>query len=194
MNADNLLDAEHNTVRSASYLVSLRINYSDLDTFSAHLSKLTALLEKHFGFESIDVIHQDDGQGIDIFCIARFKSKEHLETWKLSPSRKIVLAPIEALSVVDVARQQACGSNIWFEPIVNLPSPHKPPLLWKRWAVSLLAVYPALVILIYLLKPIISIVPEPLGLLVVATILTGLTTAFIAPWLTKKLHKWLINN
>tara|TARA_Y100000310_G_C20634066_1_gene790244 strand:- start:889 stop:1473 length:585 start_codon:yes stop_codon:yes gene_type:complete len=193
MNDDNLLDAGHNTDHSASYLVSLRINYSDVDRFASHLAKLNLLLEDHDGFESIDIVRRDDGQGIDIFCIARFRSKDDLEAWKLSPDRKTVLDPIETLSVLDVARQQAYGSNIWFEPVVNLPIPPKPPRLWKRWIVSLVAVYPALIVLIYLLKPITSKVPEPIGLLLVATILTGITTALIAPWLTKKLQKWLVS-
>jgi len=113
-------------------------------------------LAKHPGFESIDIVRRDDDQGIDIFCIARFTSKYDLEVWKLSQGRKIILDPIEALSVLDVTRHQAYGTNIWFEPIVNLPIPAKPPRLWKRWIVSLVAVYPALIVLIYLLKPITS--------------------------------------
>ena len=47
MNDDNLLDAGHNTDHSASYLVSLRINYSDVDRFASHLAKLNLLLEDH---------------------------------------------------------------------------------------------------------------------------------------------------
>jgi len=194
MISDNVLDAEHNPTDSASYLVTLRINYSDIDSFTNYLSKLSEILDKHTGFESIDVVRRDDGQGVDIFCIARFESKSNLELWKLSPEREAALKPIEQLSVSDVIRQQAYGANIWFEPIINLPKPPKPPRLWKRWLVSMLAVYPALILLINILRPVTSKVPEPLGLLLIATVLTGLTTSFIAPWLTMKLHKWLIAN
>ncbi|WP_206835833.1 hypothetical protein [Marinobacterium iners] len=194
MKDDNLLDVGHDTVPSASYLVSLRINHSAIDRLATHLSQLNLLLKDHAGFESIDIVRRDDGQGVEIFCILRFKCKDDLESWKLSSDGKAILNPTEALSVLDVTRQQACGSSIWFEPVVRLPIPPKPPRLWKRWLVSLVAVYPALIVLIYLLKPITSKVAEPIGLLLVATVLTGVTTALIAPWLSKRLHKWLISN
>lgn len=194
MSSDNILDCELNTNNSASYLVSLRVNYAELDIFTARLAALNERLTKHNGFKSVDVIRRDDGLGVDIFCIARFSSAVDLELWRNSPQRLIELHPIEQLSERDVTRQQAYGSNIWFEPISTSTKPAKPPLLWKRWLVSLIAVYPALIVLIYLLKPITSKLAEPIGLLLVATILTGITTSLIAPWLSRKLHKWLISN
>ena len=57
---------------------------------------------------------------------------------------------------------------------------------------SMLAVYPALIVLVYLLQPITSRLPLPLELLIVVLILTGLTTAYIVPWLTRQMHGWLM--
>ena len=56
---------------------------------------------------------------------------------------------------------------------------------------SIVAVYPALVLLVALLAPVTDRVPGPVGLLLVVVILTGLTTAFIVPWLGRRLHGWL---
>ena len=39
--------------------------------------------------------------------------------------------------------------------------------------------------------PVTSLLPQALGLFIVAFILTGLTTAFIVPWLTRTLSDWL---
>ena len=121
----------------------------------------------------------------------RFDSSDAVEAWRASPERQALLGEIEAMAITDISRQQMAGSSIWFEPIGVFPNPPAPPRLWKRWLVSILAVYPALVLLVALMAPVTDRLPQPLGLLVVVMVLTGLTTAFIVPWLTHRLHRWL---
>lgn len=185
------LDAEFISSNSTSYFVSLRIRHEDADEYSYRSKQLIDRIIKSSGFESVDVIRREGGLGVDFYMLARFNSQENLENWKNSPEHSITLGPIEELAIADISRQQASGSNILFEPVKGLPTTPKPPLFWKRWVMSLLAVYPALVILINLLQPITSTLPEPVGVLVVATILTGLTTSLIVPWLSKFLQTWL---
>lgn len=143
------------------------------------------------GFVNLNVIRREGGLGTDFYVIARFETAEALDTWRADPERKALLDEVESLAISDVSRQQAAGANIWFEPIRSLPSTPKPPPLWKRWLTSMLAVYPALIALVTLLKPVTTRLPEALGLFLVAFILTGLTTAFIVPWLTRILRRWL---
>ena len=144
------------------------------------------------GFRGLDVIRRDGGLGADFFVLVRFDDMASLESWKASSERKALLGEIETLAIEDVSRQQAAGSNIWFEPIGTLPSTPAPPPLWKRWATSMLAVYPALVMLVWAFKPVTRQLPEALGLFIVAGILTGLTTAFIVPYLSRLLQPWLL--
>ncbi|MCE7029958.1 hypothetical protein [Jiella avicenniae] len=56
---------------------------------------------------------------------------------------------------------------------------------------SMLAVYPALVALIYGMRPVIEGLPTPVSLFIVALLLTGLSTGFLAPFLNRKLGWWL---
>jgi antibiotic biosynthesis monooxygenase (ABM) superfamily enzyme len=65
------------------------------------------------------------------------------------------------------------------------------PPFWKRWVVSMLAVYPALVALIYLMHPLLDGLPTPVSLFIIALLLTGLSTGFLAPLLHRKLAWWL---
>ncbi|WP_425416931.1 hypothetical protein [Oricola indica] len=172
-------------------LVALRVRQADAEKCAQKLMLMNRRMAQTEGFISLDVIRRDGGLGTDFFVIARFDSIWTLEKWRGSPERMSVLAEIEEMAIIDVSRQYVAGANIWFEPIVSLPSPPKPPLLWKRWITSMIAVYPPLIILVPLLKPVTAPLPEVLGLLVVGTILTGLTTAFISPFLTRRLGPWL---
>ncbi len=172
-------------------LVALRVRQSDADSCAAKLLEMDQRLALADGFVGMDVIRRDGGLGVDFFVLTRFRDLAALEAWKISPERTSMLGDIEALAIADVSRQQAAGANIWFEPIGVLPSTPKPPLFWKRWATSMLAVYPALVILAYVLKPVTRQLPEAIGLFLVAAILTGLSTAYIVPYLTRTLGPWL---
>lgn len=172
-------------------LVALRVSHADADKCADKLREINGRLIGFDGFDSLDVIRRDGGLGTDYYVIVRFSDMAALERWKNSPERERLTTEVEAFAIADVSRVQASGANIWFEPVVSLPSTPKPPLLWKRWLTSMIAVYPALIVLVFLLQPVTSRLPVFLGLFVVAVILTGLTTAFIVPWLTRTLHPWL---
>ena len=172
-------------------LVALRVRHADADLCAEKLHALHQRLEQAEGFRSLDTIRRDGGLGTDYYSLARFDSVEALEKWRASKERRELLGGIEELAITDISREQAAGSNIWFRPIGTMPSTPKAPPLWKRWLLSMLAVYPALVLLVALLKPVTSLLPQALGLFIVAFILTGLTTAFIVPWLSRRLQGWL---
>ncbi|GLO80303.1 hypothetical protein [Sulfitobacter litoralis] len=65
------------------------------------------------------------------------------------------------------------------------------PVFWKRWAVSMLAVYPPLVCLVLASRYVLDSTPVVLSLFIIATCLTGLTTGLILPFLNRQLHDWL---
>ncbi len=187
------MDAQLIDSRRAAQLVALRVRHADADLCTARLSEVNATLTRVDGFESLDVIRRDGGLGTDFYVIARFRDAEALAAWQASPARMTQLGQIEAMAITDISRQQAEGSSIWFEPVSDMPSPPKPPNFWKRWVVSMLAVYPALIVLVTVLAPVTAQLPQAVGLLIVALILTGLTTAYIIPWLSQTLHGWLVD-
>jgi uncharacterized protein len=173
------------------FLVSLRVAHGDAAACAEQLAELNRRIERAAGFRSLDVIRRDGGLGTDFYILARFDSLDAVESWRASPERHALLDRIESMAITDISRQQVAGASVWFEPISALPSPPAPPPLWKRWVLSIVAVYPALVLLVALLAPVTDRVPGPVGLLLVVVILTGLTTAFIVPWLGGRLHGWL---
>ena len=69
--------------------------------------------------------------------------------------------------------------------------PPRPAPVWKRWALSMIGVYPLLVALFYLLQPITAQLPVPGALFLVALVLTGLNTGYVLPFLNRRLGGWL---
>lgn len=172
-------------------LVALRFARRDVDAVTSWLEKVNRELSKAHGLRSIDILRQDSPGTADFFVLVRFVSLDALEDWKRSPARAELLGPLEALATLEIARQEGQGACVWFEPIaLHSAIPAVPPF-WKRWVVSMVAVYPALMALIFALAPVTNGLPRPLGLFIVALVLTGLTTGYIAPTLTRRLGPWL---
>ena len=186
-----MLDAKMLDRASSSLMVALRVRHADGDLCAERLGDLNRRLSETEGFQSLDVIRREGGLGTDFFIVARFETPSALEAWRASPERQRLLREVEALAITDISRQQMAGSSIWFDPIFSIPSTPKSPPFWKRWLLSFVAVYPALIVLVTLLAPITKPLPEALRLLVIAVVLTGLTTAFIVPWLMRSLSGWL---
>ena len=65
------------------------------------------------------------------------------------------------------------------------------PVFWKRWAVSMLAVYPPLVCLVVASKYVLDGAPMLVSLFIIAFCLTGLSTGLILPFLNRRLRGWL---
>lgn len=64
------------------------------------------------------------------------------------------------------------------------------PLFWKRWMVGLVGVYPLLIIIFYALQPLTQSLSTPASLFLVALVLTGLNTRYVAPFLARRLQFW----
>lgn len=187
-----MVEARMLNAAEGSYLVALRVAHHNAGRCAEVLTEANRRLSQFDGFKTMDIVRREGPLGVDFYIIARFRNLETLEKWKSSDERRELSEVIESLSIADVYRQQVAEPNIWFEPIIEMPTTPQLPPFWKRWATNMLAVYPALVLLIYLLKPVTELVPDELGFFIIALILTGLTTAFIGPFLASKLHRWLI--
>lgn len=175
----------------SSLFVALQVRKADAVQCAETLSKLNERLKTADGFRDLDVIRRDDGRIVDFYIVARFRNEEALDRWRSDPERRALLDDVQSLALNEIGRQEATGSTVWFEPIVSKPGAPTPPPLWKRWTLSMVAVYPPLVFLVTLLEPLTEHLPQPVSLFIVAVVLTGLTTAYLIPWLTRRLQRWL---
>lgn len=67
----------------------------------------------------------------------------------------------------------------------------KSPAFWKRWTVSMIAVYPPLVVLVFIAQSVLEGMPQLATLFIIAFCLTGLSTGLILPFLNRRLQNWL---
>lgn len=176
-------------------LLSLRVASSDAARCLTLLERLQDDAKTVPRPMSRDILRAEGRCGTDLHVLLRFADPEARTAWQGDTSQLALLAEIEAMALAGISRQETHGPDGRFD-LVTVPAgaPHgaKPmPPLWKRWTVSMLAVYPALVFLVALLGPVTDRLPAPVGLFLVALVLTGLNTAFILPVLNRHLGGWL---
>lgn len=172
-------------------LVSLRVARKDATRCVDRFARMREETSTAANLVSWDIIRRDFRLGTDVHVMLRFANTRAMIEWKSNPSQLALMAEIEALALTGILQQEAQGRNGSFELDTAIEGTPPMPPLWKRWTVSMLAVYPPLAILVVLLEPVTARLPAPLGLFLVALVLTGLNTAFILPWLNRNLRTWL---
>lgn len=76
-------------------------------------------------------------------------------------------------------------------PTQTAPKAPPQPRFWKRWVVSMLAVYPLLIVLALATRPFTEGMHMAVSLFIVALLLTGLNTGLVLPFLNRRLGRWL---
>jgi uncharacterized protein len=120
-----------------------------------------------------------------------FADRRSLRAWLDSEERRRWLARVGELLEADRGLQQLTGLETWFKlPGANVPT-MKPPPRWKMWLVSLIAVYPMVLVFQALVVPRMARLPLPLRALVFPLVLLTLMTFVVMPMVTRALRRWL---
>jgi uncharacterized protein len=120
-----------------------------------------------------------------------FADRRSLRAWLESAERHRWLARLGDLLEADRGLQQLTGLETWFKlPGSNVPT-MKPPPRWKMWLVSLVAVYPLVLVFQALLVPRMTELPLPLRALLFPLVLLTLMTFVVMPMVTRLLRRWL---
>ena len=176
----------------ATMLFSMRVAAADAAAAADEMRALNALMREQAGFRHLDVLRRDEAAGVEFCLLVHFDSEAALTAWKSAPARRAAIARIERHAIGDVRRQEALGNDPWFQPLPAGPGARPPSVpFWKRWVLSILAVYPGLALLLLVADPLLSGVPWALRLFVVVAVMTGLMAAWIVPALTRLLQGWL---
>jgi len=120
-----------------------------------------------------------------------FADRGSLRAWLDSEERRRLLARVGELLEADRGLQQLTGLETWFKlPGSNVPT-MKPPPRWKMWLVSLVALYPLVLIFQALVVPRMAGLPLPLRALLFPLVLLTLMTFVVMPAVTRLLRRWL---
>lgn len=137
------------------------------------------------GHMGVNVILPSGGRR-EYVVIFRFDTYEHLRAWQESDIRRELLKKAEPFREKDPSYRLESGLEYWFASA----GPVSPPR-WKMALVTVLGVWPASMLVAWLLSPLISGVPSALKALLSACCIVILLTWVIMPTLVKMLRRWL---
>jgi antibiotic biosynthesis monooxygenase (ABM) superfamily enzyme len=117
----------------------------------------------------------------------RFDTLEHLEKWEGSATRREWLERLDHMTAEPVSRERHTGMEVWFTP----PPGRRQAPRYKMVAVTLLALYPLVSLVQWLLAPLLVGWPPLLRTLVSAVLLVVIMTYVAMPLLTWLFARWL---
>jgi antibiotic biosynthesis monooxygenase (ABM) superfamily enzyme len=120
--------------------------------------------------------------------IYKFDKRSSLEAWHASELRAQLAAPVAALVEWDRFDQYP-GLEVWFN-LPASPSGGTPPK-WKTTLMSWAAIYPLVVAASYGMKAVRFSAPMPVQAFVLTIVVVPVVAYVVAPWLGRRLHKWL---
>ncbi|WP_409474564.1 antibiotic biosynthesis monooxygenase [Streptomyces sp. HC307] len=122
-------------------------------------------------------------------AIARFSDSERLSAWLASRERAAWHRRIAGIATeISSERQSTTGMETWFSlPGTTVQSPPR----WKMALTTLLAAYPLVLLLQWLVVPATASWPLPLRAALFPAVLLPSLTYLIMPWLSRLLRLWL---
>jgi hypothetical protein len=134
------------------------------------------------------------GDELTYTTIVRFQANQDLERWLDSPERKAFIEKVhDAFEGGDRTSVRA-GIDVWFTP----PNSTNKPQPYKQFLITAAAIYPLSLLVPRLLSPLFEAVPflgHPLASgLIVTSIIVGLMTYVVMPYVTQLLRNWLFKS
>lgn len=125
----------------------------------------------------------------EYIVITQFDSAEHLEGWLCSPERRDWLAKLESITLEHEEVKSLTGMERWF----TLPNRAmtQPPPRWKSAVLVLVGLYPTVMVLRMLLRPVLVGLPDALQVLLSLMISIVLMVWIVMPQLTRLFFRWL---
>ncbi len=142
------------------------------------------------GFLSVDVIRPEDLADPQYVVLVRFDRYDRFKAWQQSEAAALWLAQLDDFVQREPDFQYASGLELWFTRPQQERSVGKPPW-WKQVTVSVLAVYPLILCLNWVLVPLLGDLPRPVATLIVVLILSGLLANPVMPFVTRLFQPWL---
>lgn len=158
-----------------------------------HYETLIEELHKMFvgsdGFLSVDIVRHNRPHQVEYTILSRWSDEVAATNTIQDKSIQEKISQIKAITGGPAQYVQASGLGMWVDHTEGMPQ--RLPPAWKRIAMSIIAVYPMLMLLMMITGPFIGWLPKYLYVLLLVIVLSTLLTWPIMPWLSKILRPWL---
>ncbi|MDT7651372.1 MAG: uncharacterized protein QOI36_2778 [Pseudonocardiales bacterium] len=156
----------------------------------AKWAKGLASAAAHFpGNLSVTVIHEQGSR--DFHIIVQFVNREALQRWLDSRERARLHDKVRDIADARTAVQQRTGLETWFYVPAHAGETIKPPPRWKQWLVSLVAVYPLVLLFQAFIAPWVAGWPLWARSAMFPLIILTLMTYVVMPLVSRLLGRWL---
>lgn len=180
-----IMENSINETGPLTVVVTWRVRKGREKEFEAWRHEIADAALKFPGHMGVNVI-LPSGAEREYVVIFRFDTYENLRAWQESNIRRQLLKKAEPFRESEPSYRLESGLEYWFAP----PGPASPPR-WKMALVTVLGVWPASMLMPWLLNPLIIGLPLFLQALLVAGGIVILLTWMIMPVLVRILKRWL---
>jgi len=167
-------------------VVTWRVRSGREAEFETWRREIAAAALKFPGHMGINVIRPWAASG-EYVVIFRFDTYEHLHAWQDSSIRRGLLRQTKSFRDSEPSYRLESGLEFWFAP----PDAPVSPPRWKMALVTVVGVWPASLLVPWLLNPLTGNLPASLAALLVAVGIVILLTWAIMPLLVRILRPWL---
>ncbi len=171
-------------------LIVRNVKMERIKEFEEWALEMNQVVKGFEGYLGTDIIRPRDHSHTEYVIVVRFDKYEHLKAFMESTQRAEWLKKSEELTVGKMYVQEAQGFTPWFvlpDSSLSLVAPPK----YKMALLTILALYPSLLILSTLLSYIFHAWPRPLLMLLTVLILVPTMTYYIMPLMTQLFQFWL---
>jgi antibiotic biosynthesis monooxygenase (ABM) superfamily enzyme len=161
-----------------------------MEEFEMWASGMTQIACNFPGFLGTHAIRPRDIFHPEYVIVVQFDNVNHLKIFMTSTERAEYLKKSEMMTVDEMSIQEIHG----FESFFSLPdhSERSPaPARYKMAVLTILALYPLLLLFSTLFASIFHGLPRPLLILFTLIVLIPIMTYFIMPWTTRLFRFWL---
>ena len=171
-------------------LIVRQIKPGCLSDFEEWAKGMRQVVRKFEGYLGSDHIRPSDSLHPEFVIVVRFDNYEHLKAFLRSKEREDYIKQSDNLTVGDMNIQEQNGFESWF----SLPD-HSvnsiPPAKYKMAILTILVLYPSLLVVSTFISGLLHSAPRPIIILVTLLVLVPMMTYFIMPWITRIFRFWL---
>ena len=175
-----------NDIGPLTVVVTWRIRKGREKEFEAWRHEIASAAHQFPGHMGVNVILPGSTER-EYVVIFRFDTYDHLRAWQDSDIRRELLKKAEPFRETPPSYRLESGLEYWFTPTGVPTSPPR----WKMALVTAVGVWPASMLVPWLLTPLMRGLPSALQALLVAVGIVILLTWVIMPLLVKALKRWL---
>jgi antibiotic biosynthesis monooxygenase (ABM) superfamily enzyme len=154
--------------------------------FEEWLRGISGAARSFEGHRSLNVVRPGDLRRPEYLVFFQFDTFANLEKWEKSEERLEWLKRVAPLTVRSSPWERHTGMEVWFSPHAGQVQPPR----WKMAIVTLLAIYPLVLLVQVTVAPLLEPWPLLLRTLVISSLFVCLMTYVVMPLMTNRVFGW----